>query len=78
MNNCDVVVHLAAALGVQNTDKNIIECLDTNILGIKCILSCAIKKKVKKFIFSSSSEVYGDQLKFPIGEDAELKNLSMP
>ena len=38
MNNCDVVVHLAAALGVQNTDKNIIECLDTNILGIKCIL----------------------------------------
>ena len=32
MNNCDVVVHLAAALGVQNTDKNIIECLDTNIL----------------------------------------------
>ncbi len=77
MNNCDTVVHLAAALGVKNTDKNIVECLDTNILGLKRILSCAIKKKIKKFVFSSSSEVYGEQVKFPISEDAELKNKSI-
>ena len=33
--------------------------------------------KVKRFIFSSSSEVYGEQTKFPINENAELKNKSI-
>ena len=31
------------------------------------------KNKIKKFIFSSSSEVYGDQKKFPLREDYEFR-----
>ncbi len=77
MKECEMVIHLAAALGVENTDKNTLDCLDTNIYGTKKILQLAIKKKVKRFIFSSSSEVYGEQDKFPIREDAELKNKSI-
>lgn len=77
MNKCNVVIHLAATLGVKNTDKNIIRCLDTNMNGTRKILDVAVKKKINKFIFSSSSEVYGEQKKFPIGEDAELKNKSI-
>ena len=30
---CKIIIHLAASLGVQHTDKNIIECLDLNIYG---------------------------------------------
>jgi nucleoside-diphosphate-sugar epimerase/aryl-alcohol dehydrogenase-like predicted oxidoreductase len=77
MKGCDIVIHLAAALGVQNTDKNIIDCLDTNVFGTKKVIEMAIKMKVKRFIFSSSSEVYGEQTKFPINENAELKNKSI-
>ena len=64
---------MAAYLGVLNTEKNPLECLDTNILGTKSILNVISKNKIKKFIFSSSSEVYGDQDKFPIKENFEYK-----
>jgi UDP-glucose 4-epimerase len=36
-----LIIHLAASMGVQNTDKNFIDCLDINILGTK-------KKQCKK------------------------------
>ena len=36
------------------------------------MLDSAVKNKVKKIIFSSSSEVYGEQEKFPIVENANL------
>jgi len=69
----DCVIHLAASLGVLNTEKNPLECLDVNILGTKAVLDVVRKNKIKKIIFSSSSEVYGDQEKFPIKESSEFK-----
>ena len=69
----DCVIHLAASLGVYNTEKNPLECLDVNILGTKVVLDVVKKNKIKKIIFSSSSEVYGDQEKFPIKENSEYK-----
>ena len=69
----DCIIHLAASLGVQNTEKNSLDCLDINILGTKKILNVVKKNKIKKFIFSSSSEVYGDQKKFPLREDYEFR-----
>ncbi len=75
--NCNSVIHLAASLGVQHTDNNIIECLDLNIYGTRNLLEIAQKFKLDKFIFISSSEVYGEQTKFPIKEDYELKNKSI-
>ena len=35
----DCLIHLAASLGVKNTEKNSLDCLDTNIIGTKKILN---------------------------------------
>ena len=70
--SCNVVIHLAAMVGVELTEKKRLECLEVNINGTKNVLEAAVKKKVNKFLFSSSSEVYGDQDKIPIKEDANL------
>lgn len=77
ISNCKIIIHLAASLGVQHTDSNIVECLDLNIYGTRILLEIAQKNKVDKFIFISSSEVYGEQKKFPINENSELKNKSI-
>ena len=42
--NCDIIIHLAASLGVKNTDDNLAQCLDLNILGTKNALETAKKK----------------------------------
>ncbi len=73
----DVVVHLAAFLGVKNTEKDKLKCLNTNILGTKNVLDFCVKKKVKKIIFSSSSEVYGEGGKNFLKEDTFLKPKSI-
>ena len=65
---CDIVIHLAAAVGVKNTENNPINTLDTNIIGTKNILESCSKHKIKKIIFSSSSEVYGEPKQIPIDE----------
>lgn len=69
MDGCGYVVHFAAILGVANSARNPLECLDVNILGTRNVLECCVEKKIKKFIFSSSSEVYGDPIKIPIKEE---------
>lgn len=71
------IIHLAALMGVQNTDKNSIDCLDVNIFGTREILDIAKKNKIKHVVFTSSSEIYGDQDKFPIFENFETKNKSV-
>jgi UDP-glucose 4-epimerase len=69
---CDYVIHLAAVLGVQRTDSNILECLLINIQGTVNVLEACVKERVKKIVFSSSSEVYGEQEIQPISENAPL------
>ncbi len=73
----DVVVHLAAFLGVRNTERDKLKCLNTNILGTINVLNFCKKKKVGKIIFSSSSEVYGEGGKTYLKEDFFLKPKSV-
>jgi UDP-glucose 4-epimerase len=69
MIGCDAVVHLAAHLGVKRTEVNKLRCLDINIDGTKKVLDASIANGgIKKFIFASSSEVYGEPLENPISE----------
>ena len=66
MRGCDYVIHLAAALGVQRTEARRLECLYINIEGTVNVLEACVKENVKKIIFTSSSEVYGNQATFPM------------
>lgn len=58
---CDVVIHLAAKLGVKRTETHRLETLNLNIQGTVNILEACVKNDIQKVIFTSSSEVYGDQ-----------------
>jgi UDP-glucose 4-epimerase len=72
MHGCDYVIHLAAMLGVKRTEMKRLDTLNVNILGTINILEGCVKEKIKKILFASSSEVYGDQMKIPISEENPL------
>ena len=68
ISNCDLVVHLAASLGVVNVERHPVQTLDVNLGGTKNVLEACRANNIKKIIFSSSSEVYGEPIKVPIKE----------
>lgn len=71
IHECDAVIHLAAHLGVKRTEINRLRCLDINVEGTKNVLEAARSSgTVKKFVFASSAEVYGEPLKNPVTEDS--------
>jgi len=67
----DLVFHLAAVVGVEETQASPFDVLDVEVGGTLNILTAAANNKVKRFIFGSSSEVYGDTTK-PMEETAPL------
>lgn len=73
---CDYVIHLAAAVGVQRTEENRLECLFINIQGTVNVLDACVRERVKKIVFASSSEVYGEPRSSPITEEAPLSPIS--
>ena len=71
-NNFNYVVHLGAQAGVRYSLVNPEKYFSTNFIGFNNIIELSIKKKVKKFLYASSSSVYGEQKKFPVNENMEL------
>ncbi len=67
----DIVIHLAAAVGVRLIVEHPVHTLETNIHGTQSVLDAASKKKKPVFI-ASTSEVYGKSDKVPFHEDADL------
>jgi UDP-glucose 4-epimerase len=65
--DCDVIVHMAAALGVNNILENPIEAISTNFFGSEVILNSAVKYD-KRIIIASTSEIYGKNPKQPLTE----------
>jgi UDP-glucose 4-epimerase len=64
---CDVVFHLAAAVGVRYILQKPLESIHINIRGTENVLEMAAKFK-KKILITSSSEVYGKHLHAPLVE----------
>ena len=64
----DVVLHMAAALGVSNIMNKTLESMSTNIAGSEVVLSAATKFD-KRIIIASTSEIYGKNPKQPLSEN---------
>ncbi|MDD5398510.1 MAG: GDP-mannose 4,6-dehydratase [Dehalococcoidia bacterium] len=59
----DMVFHLAAVVGVEETQDEPVNLLNVEVIGTSNVISLAARNKVKRFVFASSSEVYGDSVK---------------
>lgn len=68
---CDVIVHLAAAVGVELVVKLPVHTITTNIGGTESVLRAARRYRVKALI-ASSSEVYGKGYHVPFHEDDDV------
>ncbi len=64
----DMVVHLAARAGVRPSMEDPLAYQDVNVRGTMVLLEAARQFEVKKFIFASSSSVYGNNQKVPFSE----------
>ena len=68
---CDVIYHLAAAVGVRLIVESPVKTIETNIRGTEVVLALAAKKK-KRLLITSTSEVYGKRDRVPFREDDDL------
>ncbi len=76
---CDVIYHLAAAVGVQLIADDPVHTVETNISGTQAVLEAANKYK-RRILLASTSEVYGksEQVPFKEDDDIVLGSTSMP
>lgn len=73
----DYVFHYAALVGVKRTLENPVRVLE-DINGIKHILNLSKNTGVKRVIYSSSSEVYGEPVEYPQHEETTPLNSRLP
>ena len=64
----DLILHMAASLGVANIMNSPIESISTNITGSEVVLLAATKFK-KRIVIASTSEIYGKNPKQPLNEE---------
>ncbi len=72
----DVVFHLAAIPRVQFSIHHPGEAHEANVNGTVNVLEACRLSGVKRFVFSSSSSIYGDQVRLPLTEDMTPKPMS--
>lgn len=68
VSECDLIYHLAAAVGVELIVKHPVEVIETNILGTHMVLKLA-DRYLRKVLIASTSEIYGKSEKIPFGEE---------
>jgi len=71
VDRCDMIFHLAAAVGVKLIVESPVNTIETNIYGTEVVLQLAAKKK-KKVLIASTSEVYGKSETVPFREDDDM------
>ena len=65
----NTVVNLAAQAGVRYSVSHPEKYIKTNINGFFNIINCSQKKKIKHFVYASTSSVYGKNENYPLKED---------
>jgi len=71
VDQCDVIFHLAAAVGVRLIVESPVRTIETNVRSTELVLELAAKKR-KKVLLTSTSEVYGKSQKLPFTEEDDL------
>jgi len=71
VDECDIVFHMAAAVGVRLIVESPVRTIETNVNGTELVLKAASKKKKPVFV-ASTSEVYGKSTQVPFREDDDL------
>ncbi len=70
VSECDIVFHLAAAVGVELIVRDPIRTIETNVLGTSIVLRIANRYR-RKVILASTSEIYGKSNDVPFREDGD-------
>ncbi len=70
VSDCDIIYHLAAAVGVELIIKDPVQTIETNLLGSETVLRLARRYR-RKVLIASTSEVYGKSDDLPFREDAD-------
>jgi len=65
----DSIVHLAARAGVRPSIAEPMLYQDVNVTGTQRLLELARRREIRRFVFGSSSSVYGNNEKVPFSED---------
>jgi UDP-glucose 4-epimerase len=68
---CDLIFHLAAAVGVKLIVDRPVHTIETNIMGTEVVLKVALRYRAR-VLLASSSEVYGKGLAVPFREDDDI------
>jgi UDP-glucose 4-epimerase len=71
VHDVDVVYHLAAVVGVKHYVENPLKVIRENVFGTHNILEACWKEEVQRFVFASTSEVYGKNTSVPLREEDE-------
>jgi len=77
-NRIDIVIHLAAVCGVRPSIENPEEYYNVNVNGSLNLLEACKNRKIQKFIFASSSSIYGNNPKVPFSENDTVDNQISP
>ncbi len=71
VSECDVIFHLAAAVGVQLIIQNPVHTIETNVMGTEAVLKAALRYRAKVLV-ASTSEVYGKSERVPYSEEDDV------
>lgn len=77
-NSIEIVIHLAARAGVRPSIDNARLYEEVNVRGTINLLECCKKFGVRRFVFASSSSVYGGNTKVPFSEDDNVDHPVSP
>jgi UDP-glucose 4-epimerase len=77
LSGADIVVHLAAMIGVDNCQNNPGMVQKVNLEDTQNLIDYCADNNVSKFIFSSSSEIYGNSIEIPYKENGTPQPISV-
>ncbi len=71
VSECDLIIHLAAAVGVMLIVERPVHTIEANVMGTEAVLRAALRYRTKVLI-ASTSEVYGKGNKIPFREEDDV------